>query len=62
MGRTANHSAEDMNLLRILKDAGLIPSHREGKEVCYRAVETPKTQLLHEALETLMTIQCPMEE
>ena len=47
---------------RILKDAGLITSHREGKEVCYRAVETPKTQLLHEALETLMTIQCPMEE
>ena len=48
--------------LRILKDAGLITSHREGKEVCYRAVETPKTQLLHEALEALMTIQCPMEE
>ena len=48
--------------LRILKDAGLITSHREGKEVCYRAVEGPKTKLLHEALEALMTIQCPMEE
>ena len=48
--------------LRILKDAGLITSRREGKEVCYRAVEGSKTKLLHDALESLMAIQCPMEE
>ena len=48
--------------LRILKDAGLITSRREGKEVYYRAAEGPKTQLLHEALESLMAIQCPMEQ
>ena len=48
--------------LRLLKNAGLITSRREGKEVYYRAKEATKTQLLHDALEALMAIQCPMEE
>ena len=48
--------------LRLLKDAGLITSRREGKEVYYRAAEATKTTLLHDALEALMAIQCPMEE
>lgn len=48
--------------LRLLKEAGLITSRREGKEVYYRAAEATKTRLLHDALENLMAIQCPMEE
>lgn len=48
--------------LRLLKEAGLITSRREGKEVYYRAENATKTKLLHDALEGLMAIQCPMEE
>ena len=48
--------------LRQLKTAGLITSRREGKEVYYRAVETEKAGRLHDALEDMMTIACPMEE
>lgn len=48
--------------LRLLKEAGLITSRREGKEVYYRAVDAIKTKLLHDALEGLMAITCPMEE
>ena len=48
--------------LRLLKEAGLITSRREGKEVYYRAAEATETKLLHDALEALMAIQCPMEE
>jgi len=48
--------------LRQLKDAGLISSRREGKEVYYRALETPKTQVLHDALEKIMAITCPVEK
>ena len=48
--------------LRLLKEAGLITGRREGKEVYYQAAEATKTQLLHDALEALMAIQCPMEE
>jgi len=48
--------------LRQLKDAGLITGRREGKEVYYRAVTSPKTQVLHDALEEMMAITCPTEE
>lgn len=48
--------------LRQLKDAGLITSRREGKEVYYRAVDAAKTQVLHDALEALMAITCPMKK
>ena len=48
--------------LRLLKEAGLVSSRREGKEVYYRAADATKTKLLHDALEGLMAIQCPMEE
>ncbi len=47
--------------LRQLKTAGLIESQREGKEVYYKAVDTPAAHSLHEAMETLMAIACPME-
>ena len=46
--------------LRLLKNAGLISSRREGKEVYYKAVDRPAAQLLHDAMEDLMEIACPM--
>ena len=48
--------------LRQLKAAGLITSHREGKEVYYEAVDSPASQLLHDAMEHLMQITCPWQE
>ncbi len=47
--------------LRQLKAAGLIESHREGKEVYYQAVDTPAAYSLHNAMENLMAITCPRE-
>ena len=47
--------------LRQLKTAGLITSRREGKEVYYKAVQTPQARILHESLEGLMAITCPMD-
>ena len=48
--------------LRQLKTAGLVTSRREGKEVYYTAAHGPATQVLHDALEDLMEITCPMKE
>lgn len=45
--------------LRQLKEAGLIVSRREGKEVYYRAADTPACKLLHGAIEKVMEISCP---
>jgi len=45
--------------LRPLKDSGLIVSRREGKEVYYRAANTPQSQLLHLMIEQVMKISCP---
>ncbi len=47
--------------LRQLKTAGLITSRREGKEVYYRAVQTPASRILHDSMEGLMAITCPMK-
>lgn len=48
--------------LKVLKDAGLICSHREGKEVYYTAKDLPTTKILHDALESIMAISCPTKE
>ncbi len=45
--------------LRPLKNSGLIISRREGKEVYYRAADTPQARLLHEMIEQVMEIACP---
>jgi len=45
--------------LRSLKESGLIESRREGKEVYYKAVESPETEYLHHMIEDLMEITCP---
>ena len=45
--------------LKQLKAAGLIVSRREGKEVYYRAADTPQVQLLHHMIEAMVEIACP---
>ena len=44
--------------LRPLRNSGLITSRREGKEVYYRASDTPQSRLLHEMIEQVMEIAC----
>lgn len=45
--------------LRQLKNSGLITARRSGKEVYYKASETPQAALLHEMIEKLMAAACP---
>lgn len=45
--------------LRPLRNSGLILSRREGKEVYYRAADTPQSALLHQMIEQVMEITCP---
>ena len=45
--------------LKILKDADLIESWRDGKEVFYEAKFSAKTQILHSQIEKLMATDCP---
>ena len=47
--------------LKQLKDAGLIVSRRDGKEVYYQAADPPTARIHPDALETVMSITCPME-
>lgn len=56
---TALSSPAASHHLRLLKDAGLIESRREGKEVYYRAADTPTVKLLHGVIEKAMEISCP---
>ena len=42
--------------LRQLKSSGLIVSRREGKEVYYKAANTPQVQLLHDMLEKFVVL------
>ncbi|MBE5887725.1 MAG: winged helix-turn-helix transcriptional regulator [Lachnospiraceae bacterium] len=46
--------------LKLLKSAGLIVSRREGKEVYYKAADTPQVHLLHEMLEEQFEFSCPL--
>jgi len=46
--------------LKQLKSAGLLTSRREGKEVYYRAADTPEATLLHTMIEELMAVTCPV--
>lgn len=45
--------------LRLLREAGLLATRREGKEVYYRAADTPTARLLHSVVEKVMEISCP---
>lgn len=46
--------------LKLLKSAGLIVSRREGKEVYYKAADSPQVHLLHEMLEEQFEFSCPI--
>ena len=48
--------------LRQLKASGLIVSRREGKEVYYRAADTPQARMLHRMIEEMVEIACPSAE
>ena len=45
--------------LKQLKNAKLITSRREGKEVYYRAADNAQAQLLHHMIEQMIDIACP---
>lgn len=45
--------------LRLLKNAGLILSHRNGKEMYYRAADTEIADKLHHTIEEISRISCP---
>ena len=47
--------------LRILKEAGLLVSRRDGREVYYCAADTPRGRELHAAAERLLELEgCPL--
>lgn len=48
--------------LKILKNAGLVVSHRDGKEVHYTAARTPRAQTLHTMIEEIVELSCPAHE
>ncbi len=48
--------------LRPLRDSGLIVSRREGKEVYYRAADTPLSRLAHLMIEQVVEIACPRQK
>ncbi len=47
--------------LRVLKTSGLITSRREGKEMYYKAADTPLAQTLHHTIEKIIDVACPKE-
>ena len=46
--------------LKLLREAGLIEGIRDGKEVRYHAVNTPQARALHDAIESMLAISCPV--
>lgn len=57
---TVNMSAPAVSHhLRILKQAGLISSRRDGKEIYYKLSDTPEAQLLHKSIDDIFDITCP---
>ena len=45
--------------LKLLKAFDLITSRRKGKEVYYRASDTPQARALHQMIEGIAEIACP---
>lgn len=45
--------------LRLLKQAGLLSSRRDGKEMYYKLAELPEAQLLHRSIDDIFDISCP---
>lgn len=47
--------------LKQLKGARLITSRRDGKEVYYKAADNERAQLLHQMIEQMMKVTCPIK-
>lgn len=45
--------------LKLLKASSLITSRRNGKEVYYKAADTPQAHLFHDMIEQMLEITCP---
>ncbi len=54
-------SATVSHHLKSLKEGGLIESRRQGREVHYRAADTLRAHILHEMIEKIVEISCPVE-
>lgn len=48
--------------LRLLKQAGLIDSRREGKEMYYKLAETTEAAQVHKSIDDIFDINCPIEK
>lgn len=48
--------------IRFLKDCELVESHKEGKEVYYKASHSETAKLLHITIEKIMKTACPMAQ
>lgn len=44
--------------LRVLKQAGLLVSHREGKETHYTLASTPEAELVHDIVDRVFDMNC----
>lgn len=47
--------------LKVLKNANLIVSRREGKEIYYRLADTVVAEHIHQICEEIFQITCPLE-
>ena len=47
--------------LKVLRNAGLIVSRREGKEIYYKLADTLVAEHIHEICEEIFQITCPLE-
>lgn len=48
--------------IRLLREANLIKSERDGREVYYFASKTQESKALHEAIENMIELTCPVCE
>ena len=44
--------------LRVLKQAGLLTSRREGKEAYYTLAKTPEAELVHKIVDSVFDMNC----
>ncbi len=48
--------------LKVLKNAGLIVSRRDGKEIFYKLADTVVADYVHRICEEIFELKCPLEE